>query len=117
MGYLGLVPSKHSSVERTSRGRITKTGNAHARRLLSRSRLEPSLQGAHRHAGADSTTGVVRTDTKGGPDGAAAADSAVCRIECTRLASQQGLRRGRKRTGRLPWAIGMQAQREKAEAT
>lgn len=34
MGYLGLVPSEHSSGERTRRGSITKTGNAHARRLL-----------------------------------------------------------------------------------
>jgi len=34
MGYLGLVPSEHSSGDRTSRGSITKTGNAHARRLL-----------------------------------------------------------------------------------
>ena len=34
MGYLGLVPSEHSSGERTHRGSITKTGNAHARRLL-----------------------------------------------------------------------------------
>ena len=34
MGYLGLVPSEHSSGERASRGSITKTGNAHARRLL-----------------------------------------------------------------------------------
>jgi hypothetical protein len=34
MGYLGLVPSERSSGERVSRGSITKTGNAHARRLL-----------------------------------------------------------------------------------
>jgi transposase len=34
MGYLGLVPSEHSSGNRTMRGSITKTGNAHARRLL-----------------------------------------------------------------------------------
>lgn len=34
MGYLGLVPSERSSGERTSRGSITKAGNAHARRLL-----------------------------------------------------------------------------------
>ena len=34
MGYLGLVPSEHSSGQRMSRGSITKTGNAHARRLL-----------------------------------------------------------------------------------
>jgi transposase len=34
MAYLGLVPSESSSGERVSRGSITKTGNAHARRLL-----------------------------------------------------------------------------------
>jgi transposase len=34
MGYLGLVPSEHSSGDRISRGPITKSGNAHARRLL-----------------------------------------------------------------------------------
>jgi transposase len=34
MGYVGLVPSEYSSGERTKRGSITKTGNAHLRRLL-----------------------------------------------------------------------------------
>lgn len=34
MGYLGLVPSEHSSGSRLRHGSITKTGNAHARRLL-----------------------------------------------------------------------------------
>ncbi len=34
MGYLGLTPSEHSSGARVSRRSITKTGNAHARRLL-----------------------------------------------------------------------------------
>jgi transposase len=34
MGYLGLVPSEYSSGERVCRGSITKTGNTHARRLL-----------------------------------------------------------------------------------
>lgn len=34
MGYLGLVPSEHSSGNSIHRGSITKTGNAHARRLL-----------------------------------------------------------------------------------
>ena len=32
--YVGLVPSEHSSGLHTRRGRITKTGNTHARRLL-----------------------------------------------------------------------------------
>jgi transposase len=34
MAYLGLVPAEHSSGERVVRGSITKSGNAHARRLL-----------------------------------------------------------------------------------
>lgn len=34
MGYLGLVPSEHSTGNSIRRGSITKTGNAHARRLL-----------------------------------------------------------------------------------
>jgi transposase len=34
MGYLGLVPSEHSSGEHIAKGSITKAGNAHARRLL-----------------------------------------------------------------------------------
>ena len=34
MGYLGLVPSEHSSGERIERGGITKTGNKELRKLL-----------------------------------------------------------------------------------
>jgi transposase len=34
MGYLGLVPSEHSSGGNTCRGGITKTGNREARRML-----------------------------------------------------------------------------------
>ena len=34
MGYLGLVPSEHSSGETRHQGRITRAGNGHARRIL-----------------------------------------------------------------------------------
>lgn len=34
MSYLGLVPSEHSSGEKTRRGAITKAGNSHARRVI-----------------------------------------------------------------------------------
>src|SRR5438552_1447563 len=34
MAYLGLVPSEHSSGESKQRGRITKAGNSHVRRVL-----------------------------------------------------------------------------------
>ncbi len=37
MGYSGAVPSEHSSGARTIRGAITKTGNAHLRRVLGES--------------------------------------------------------------------------------
>lgn len=34
MAYVGLVPSEHSSGETQKRGRITRTGNGHVRRIL-----------------------------------------------------------------------------------
>jgi transposase len=34
MAFLGLIPSQHSTGENIKLGRITKTGNAHARRML-----------------------------------------------------------------------------------
>jgi len=43
MGFLGLVPSEHSSSERRSLGSITKAGNTHARRAL----IESSWQYRH----------------------------------------------------------------------
>ena len=47
MGYLGLMSSEYSSGERVVRGSITKTGNAHARRLLTKAawnyRFQPHI--------------------------------------------------------------------------
>jgi transposase len=34
MAYVGLIPSEHSSGTKQARGAITKTGNAHLRRVL-----------------------------------------------------------------------------------
>jgi transposase len=34
MGYLGLIPSEHSSGNSIRRGGITKTGNKHVRRVM-----------------------------------------------------------------------------------
>jgi transposase len=44
MSFVGLVPSEHSSGSRQQRGRITKTGNSHARRIL----VEAALAYRHR---------------------------------------------------------------------
>jgi transposase len=57
MGYSGAVPSEHSSGSRTRRGHITKTGNAHLRRVLieaawayqHRPGLGPTLRQRQRH--------------------------------------------------------------------
>src|SRR5688572_31687203 len=38
MGYLGLVPSEHSSGPTQHRGQLTRTGNTHVRRIL----IEPA---------------------------------------------------------------------------
>ena len=52
MAYLGLVPSEHSSGASKKRGRITRTGNRHARRILVESawsyRFRPTLSTAIR---------------------------------------------------------------------
>ena len=61
MGYLGLVPSEHSSGNSKQRGRLTKTGNTHVRRILIEAAwnyrlparigesLQPRLEGQPRH--------------------------------------------------------------------
>jgi transposase len=57
MGYTGLVPSEHSSGEKTRRGSITKAGNAHLRRVLTEAawsyRSRPSVGAALRRRQAD----------------------------------------------------------------
>ena len=46
MAYVGVVPSEHSSSDKTRRGAITKTGNAHLRRIL----IEAAWHFRHRPA-------------------------------------------------------------------
>ncbi len=62
MGYTGLVPSEHSSGERTRRGAITKTGNAHLRRVLTEAawsyRTRPSVGAALRRRQAGQSEAV-----------------------------------------------------------
>lgn len=61
MGYLGLVPSEHSSGPRQHRGELTRTGNTHVRRILIEAAwnyrfparigesLQPRLEGQPQH--------------------------------------------------------------------
>ena len=63
MGYSGTVSSEHSSGERTRRGGITKTGNAHLRRIV----IEAAW--AYRHRPGIGTTLRARQKTASQPGG------------------------------------------------
>jgi transposase len=73
MAYLGLVPTEHSSSERVVRGRITKAGNAHVRRVL--------IEAAHHYRHAPSAGGALSRRRAGQPAWAIAmADKAQLRL-------------------------------------
>ena len=63
MGFTGLVPSERSSGERARRGSITKTGNAHLRRVLVEAawayRMKPALGAAWKARLADQPPELV----------------------------------------------------------
>ena len=64
MAFLGLVPSEHSSGESKKRGRITRTGNGHVRRVLVESawsyRFRPSMSVAIRKRNEGVSAGVKK---------------------------------------------------------
>ena len=101
MAYLGLVPSEHSSGERVVRGSITKTGNAHARRLLTEAawnyRFQPRI-GLRAQRRAEDLPQTIR-------DVAWKAQLRLSQRFARLLArgkeEKQGLRRGGARAGRL----------------
>jgi len=116
MGYLGLVPSEHSSGERTSRGSITKTGNGHARRLLVEAAWSYRFKarvGKEINARQEGLSEAVRTMAwKGqlrltGRYAALQKRGVQANKVCVAVA--------RELAG-FVWAIGMQAQREKGTA-
>jgi len=63
MAHLGLVPSEHSSGSHQKRGGITKTGNGHARRVLTESSWSyrlPARKTAHLQRKAEKTSDQVQ---------------------------------------------------------
>ena len=73
MAYLGLVPTEYSSGEKVARGRITKAGNAHVRRVL--------IESAHHYRHAPSVGGTLAKRRQGQPPWAIAlADKAQHRL-------------------------------------
>ncbi len=98
MGYAGLVPREHSSGAGTWRGAITKTGNAHLRRVL----VEAAW--AYRHR-VDPTSTVVRARQRGQPPAVIAVATAAQR----RLA---GRYRRLAARGKPPLAVSTTIARE-----
>ena len=113
MGYLGLVPSEHSSGERTSRGSITKTGNAHARRLLTEAAWN------YRFKARIGKEAQVRQQELSEPVRMMAWNAQLRLTQRFTALNQRGLQANKacvavaRELAGFVWAIGMQAQREK----
>ena len=116
MGYLGLVPSEHSSGPTRQRGGLTKTGNTHVRRILVEAAWNYRFKarvGKEINARQEGLSEAVRTMAWKGQlrlTGRYAAlqkrgdqPNKVCVAVARELAG-------------FVWAIGMQAQREKGAA-
>ena len=110
MGYSGMVPREHSSGSAIHRGAITKTGNAHLRRVL----IEAAW--AYRHG--PSCTGVLKRRQAGQPDAITALAWKAQHRLCARYRRLVGRGKpkqhvvtaiGRELLGFI-WAIGVAAE-------
>jgi transposase len=116
MGYLGLVPSEHSSGERTSRGSITKTGNAHARRLLTEAAWN------YRFKARISREALARQEALSEPIRTTAWKAQLRLTQRFNALRERGVQVNKacvavaRELAGFVWAIGLQAQREKEQA-
>ena len=99
MGYLGLVPSESSSGEQVARGSITKTGNAHVRRLLTEAAWNYRFHARIGYRAQRRAESLPQATPRRGVEGAVAAHRPLRSAACPRRADQQGLCRGGARTG------------------
>lgn len=114
MGYSGTVPREHSSGRAIHRGAITKTGNAHLRRVL----VEAAW--AYRHG--PSCTGALKRRQTGQPTGITALAWKAQHRLCTRYRQLMG--RGKPKQHVVTviarellgfiWAIGVAAEQQAA---
>lgn len=117
MGYLGLVPSEHSSGERTSRGSITKTGNAHARRLLTEAAWN------YRFKARIGKEAQLRQQALSEPVRTMAWKAQLRLTQRFAALNARGVQANKacvavaRELAGFVWAIGMQAQREKLTPT
>ena len=117
MGYLGLVPSEHSSGARTSRGSITKTGNAHARRLLTEAAWN------YRFKARIGKEAQIRQQELSEPIRTMAWKAQLRLTQRFAALNARGVQANKvciavaRELAGFIWAIGMQAQSEKIHAT
>jgi transposase len=117
MGYLGLVPSEHSSGERTSRGSITKTGNAHARRLLTEAAWN------YRFKARIGREALARQEALSEPIRTTAWKAQLRLTKRFAALRERGVQINKacvavaRELAGFIWAIGLQAQQEKAQRT
>ena len=117
MGYLGLVPSEHSSGARTSRGSITKTGNAHARRLLTEAAWN------YRFKARIGKEAQIRQQTLSEPIRTMAWKAQLRLTQRFAALNARGVQANKvciavaRELAGFIWAIGVQAQSEKIHAT
>jgi transposase len=115
MGYLGLVPSERSSGERTSRGSITKTGNAHARRLLTEAAWN------YRFKARIGREALARQEALSEPIRTTAWKAQLRLTQRFAALRERGLQTNKacvavaRELAGFIWAIGLQAQQEKAQ--
>jgi transposase len=116
MGYSGLVSSERSSGNRVQRGAITKSGNAHLRRV---DRIRLDLPASAECAGEGTEEAEIARAQRGGQadrlEGTTAALQTFHRVDYTRKRKQRGSYRGGSRAarfhvgGRRPHRIAVQA--------
>jgi transposase len=115
MGYLGLVPSEHSSGERTKRGSITKTGNAHARKLLTEAAWN------YRFKARIGREALARQEALSEPIRTAAWKAQLRLTQRFAALRDRGVQINKacvavaRELAGFIWAIGMQAQRESVQ--
>lgn len=112
MAYLGLVPSEHSSGERVRRGSITKTGNSHARRLLTEAAW------SYRHPARIGRDALQRQDELSEPVRQMAWKAQLRLTRRMASLTSRGLQPNKacvaiaRELAGFVWAVGMQALRE-----
>lgn len=101
-GFLGLVPSEHSTGETRRQGDITKTGNGHARRARTGGGgRELSLPRSYQSRSAAAARRPAQSRARDRLASAAAPGPPLSALELAQVAPEQGLRRHCSRARRL----------------